>query len=60
MILTRKTLRELGPALQLSDIAKPTPQPWSKTECKRVHRWVLRKWERRCARCGRMEEIETR
>ena len=55
MILTKKSIREMGPALSIGDISKPEPEPWSKTECKRLHRWVLRKWERRCSRCGRVE-----
>ena len=58
MQLTQKKARQMGPALALGDIAKPTAQPWSKTECKRKHRWNTRKTERWCSRCGRREECD--
>lgn len=58
MQLTQKKARQMGPALSLGDIAKPTEQPWSKTECKRKHRWNTRKHERWCSRCGRREESD--
>lgn len=58
MILTSKVARQMGPALSIGSVSKPTPQPRSKTECKRKHRWLTRKWARRCGRCGREEALE--
>ena len=58
MQLTQKKARQMGPALALGDIAKPAAQPWSKTECKRKHRWNTRKTERWCSRCGRREDCD--
>ena len=57
-MLTRKTVKRMGPALAIGDIQKDQAQPWSKTECKRKHRWNTRKHERWCSRCGRREECD--
>ena len=58
MQLTQKKARQMGPALSIGDIAKPTPQPSRKRECRRKHRWITRKTSRWCSRCGRMEECD--
>jgi hypothetical protein len=57
MLITKQSARRLGPALPLGDIAKPTKQPRSKTECKRKHTWNVRALHRWCSRCGLQEEL---
>lgn len=44
-------------AMSLADIQGKVPQPTQKHACKRKHKWVTRKYSRRCTRCGQEEMI---
>ncbi len=41
----------------LADVQTPVKQPVLKHACKRAHRWVVGKFNRRCTRCG-LEEMK--
>jgi hypothetical protein len=43
--------------MSLADIQGPVSRPTQKHDCKRSHRWVTRKYNRRCTRCG-LEEMK--
>lgn len=46
-----KTAGEFG-AVPLGEMVSDTPKPWQSRLCQRGHRWVKRRFNRRCVRCG--------
>ncbi|GDX10806.1 hypothetical protein LBMAG57_25780 [Verrucomicrobiota bacterium] len=55
-MVTRKTTHAWGPSIGLGALKTDQSKPTLKHDCKRKHRWVQRRFNRRCTRCGREEE----
>ena len=55
-MMTPKLAREMGPALSLGAIQKPSLEP-AKKLCRR-HLWTRKKWSRKCSVCGREDELD--
>ena len=55
-MIMRNTTHAWGPSIGLGALKTDQSKPTLNHDCKRRHRWVQRRFNRRCTRCGREEE----